>query len=1744
MIESANPKPSRIICNLVANTDYLSAHYSTVFCQYPNVDQSSDFNPIRQMLDETLAAIRDGYRSSSRLPLLAMMRFRLWMCRSTELLRSVLDYGTMMNLQTFTMETATSVRYLISANAQEPDVTARLLRHFSVLRMPAIASDGILTGVSRAVRDFLAIDDADTVASALCSLLDEVEFQYRFNFSHLLTLIQRTAMVMDNRRRSTLPLALGFEATAVLYDVTRSADTLSAVDRCVSKVATALGFDHSTKMAEVAGSRQLSNLGMPHFRPVTSLSEIAKECSRHISAAQSSAFKVQPEQQESRFLENFDGAQVIVPPCDLVLEDQQEMLRISRLFTTPRAHVLLSTDLNSLAETIVSATTSLLNFPLTVFQPGAPLLRTIHDGFVAAGRSETHTVLLVAEQQLNEDDLELVKSMVASPDVFGLFASNEILLLMSEIHCSEIDEDPFHEETLESKAQYPTLVRNFLRNCSHFFHICVVAPATSASFEFFFNHCSTLTLERPLQAQITRDLGSVQEYGSDFGEVAMQTLQKLIEKHPTLATVPLLRSIGVFFDEIYNLTKSQYEERYETLLRLSEICRSVEETLDGTLKRQIAMENEVEAIAAEIALSVEQTRTAGERALLEREKVCEEAEQLKEQQNRAEEIRKESEAALAKTKSLLTQTTQELRQLSSRDISVIRTMNHPPRGVFLVVKSIVVIMGYPIEDPTDEPSGTQPSFLLGRKLLSDPSCVQNLMKKALEGLTDSIIDLLSPLIKDPNFEPSLVAKSSTAAQSICRFVHAIVPYYKAVKSFGSRHEQFTEFQDMVRKLEEQHALASQRLAAMNKEVEDLDAKSKLLLLNKFRLEAQLEAQRANVDRNRSAAVLMKRFFDEWAIEMNDISTKRKTLESRTFFFATVLAVFGTAPKNERDSLFEIVSEAFERNGKPILETRAKLADHLARDLPLSPGKYGESLLSHSVENFALLYFAKRKWFFVIDPDHQVLSFLRPYAKRPIITSYLSADFEKELQTAILRNDLLLIYDYDPAAKSPRLYETLGKRGKPVTIDIAGQHLEVPEDFQIAFIVDAFPETPLFESVFIDLEVLNEEIEMDIAGDVFTFLDSDRAQAMLSALKSVSDSEAELKRTRYDLQGVLLTCEQSLLDDERVYRQFVAASNVYSRLNSQVARLQENRDDVRSHFAQVRELSKPFPDLYHSLKPRSGFRAFHDVFISILTTQQSGGTPSSQVKKVLDDIRRVLTVSAILPLPIEARVRALCKIGGIEITGFKETIDSVVEKFGESVLCDPATIPALTDRSTNRRPLILNGSYVLLKYLTASDRVILCSITRCLAGFNEALGSGKGLATILADVSQIRYLLAVVSKMQSAASLSADFRFYVFSNFPPSDIGFPSRLLCFCDLLDTHNLLSIRNHLSFALSSLPAPVYDSAPKRAPIWRRIILLLAYFDACANFMTQTLFQNVEFHEDRLSHMIHYFREYENPRFADLGRLAVATFYAVEQPQMELNLWRIWKNLFTEDNLALTPVSVFDAYQLPGTYTPDRAAAIPASWPLVDRALAYGLPRDSEQHFEQFSIRQWRDSDFGQLTVASFELEPVDPSDAVWFMRAEAEEVDRRFRHGQTEFDRGLRILLEKLREKSTVVDLSVMFAPKVFFEILRYDFVKRTRCHPGEVGMLLTLEKTEIGIENLIIINADCDDDGRFLYLSGSRKLRQVFLKVVKVEPEMAPIYLYRRGTNIGTFMVYPKNVLPIDSVFCLTAFTVLPKGAPRR
>lgn len=1738
LIESSNQQLSSIILHLSIYTEFIGSHFNQHCYQFIN---SQDM--IRAMVDNSLSGIRDGSRSTSRLPLLALLGLDTNYSNHTELLRYILDNGFVLNLNTFTPEITTSISFFFTSTFKE-DVNERLLSHLTIIRIPDAVE--MENSISQAIDTLCGIKKNHEVASIIIDSLYQIDSKFQFNVFHILKLIQRVAMAMSDHSKNYFLNALSYESVAVLYDYTKSDETINVLNNMLQEISNVLEIGKYEPISEHLNTKFLSNLRSLKYRPISSLDEISTSNSQKKNTIQNPKmikpqFSLRDLPQifsHGKYIENFNGLSICFPKTDLSIFDQQNILRLERMITTPKTHILINSKygINELMKNIHK----FLHFDYHVYETGESLIKLLHDYYIKAGKEKKHVVLLINEPFLSKSDLDLAYSMTKNPDLYGLFGPNEMLNIMSELHCKEGDEDPFHEETIGSKANYHLLVRDFVGNCNNFFHLCIVSNEESPNFENFFETCSTLTISMPLQNVIHQTLSTNMKC-----KYASEILAKLSDYHSNLREIPLLNAIATFNEKLMSKVIGNQNERYETLSKILEICQTTEETIRVNLEKQMKMEAQVQQLASQMQEIMDETSKSHEIAQKEREEIEAEEKTIIEQQKQAEQLRTESEQSLSKTKPLLMQSTQELRGLSNRDISVIKSMNHPPRGVFLVVRSIVVIMGYKIEDKTDEPSEDQPSWILGKKILSDTSFLSNLLKQALENLSEYTLNQLQTYINDPNFTPTVVESSSTAAKSICQFVHAIVPYYDSIKFYETRQQQLKECEENLKSLQKKHDLTAYKLQTAAKDIEESESKMKNLQLNKERIEMQLKDQQANVDKYKSAMQTMDQFFTMCKEAVQNINDQNGEMEQRIYFVSLLLSLYSSYESDKRDEIFTIVKEVFDQDSTngflQKMKTREDVMKSINELITINENEYGIKSQISTIENMALFTLSQRSWFFIIDSDATIVSILKPIVtKRLIITSFLSSEFKNDLYNSILGNDILIVYDYNWEIKFNLFNEIFESRGK--VMEIFEKRTEIPSDFQIIFIVDIFPDFPVFDSILIENVASDLEIQNNVASKLFTLLDPENSHNTINNVKTLRDVNLELKRTQNELENLLLQNAERCLDDEKISRQFQNASKSRVRIMQQIEKLESVRSHNIQSYLKLVELSKPFADLYHDVQLRDGLQHFYDMLINELISIKLPSDPQFEpkVNLIFMNLRKSLYSSKSLSIPFDQRVKLLSKTANIKLGEYEETITKISEEFDSECLCQPSSIQTIISETSSRRPVIMNCSLYVLKYLTMNDKTIISSVSDIFTNYNEALSAGKTLVTVLTDNSMFHNILSVISKIRSATSLSNDFRLFIFVDYIEEPLDFSSQLLSFCDFIDFNAILNVRRNMSLMMTSLNSTKFVSAiPNKTTFWSRVLFLLSLFDASAGLMSQEIFQNQPFNEDNFELMVDYLRHIENPMFENIGHFFISTFYAVEQPQIFHNLLKIWKNIFNNPENFTSNSILSDKYSIPMNYAPTNVSEIISTFPLIDDPSVFGFETGSNAHFEYFTAQKWVNSKFGKMDFTSIELKLIDVSKVVWYLKYEAEEVNKRFLLRQHRFTRGLRKLLGKLRmvDENPSVDLSVMFKPSLFFSLIRHKYLM-SHSSFNTFDFVLTDQKSsdnDIQLENLIVINAEFEN-GLLNPKTGSRTLPNLYITVQEITDEkMNKIPLYHQGKCLCNVYINTSQDLDCQTVLILTAFT---------
>jgi hypothetical protein len=227
------------------------------------------------------------------------------------------------------------------------------------------------------------------------------------------------------------------------------------------------------------------------------------------------------------------------------------------------------------------------------------------------------------------------------------------------------------------------------------------------------------------------------------------------------------------------------------------------------------------------------------------------------------------------------------------------------------------------------------------------------------------------------------------------------------------------------------------------------------------------------------------------------------------------------------------------------------------------------------------------------------------------------------------------------------------------------------------------------------------------------------------------------------------------------------------------------------------------------------------------------------------------------------------------------------------------------------------------------------VTTIVDDYREALGLGFMLAVFVPSPELFSYVLNVIGRIETSVSLSDTFRLFVFVDFP-RDVVPTSELAKFCDVVDMEAHLNVKTLMRRTISWLPVTIFDTQlPGQTNLWRRIVLLLAFFDSVANLLRRVVFNDQCFAGENFELMLRSVKQLSPIRKVEkFGEFFVNNFYSVETPDLAKFLLERWRQIFTGDNFDREVAIFFEKYRFPLIFPPSRIPGMLAEFPLLDNA------------------------------------------------------------------------------------------------------------------------------------------------------------------------------------------------------------------
>ena len=216
----------------------------------------------------------------------------------------------------------------------------------------------------------------------------------------------------------------------------------------------------------------------------------------------------------------------------------------------------------------------------------------------------------------------------------------------------------------------------------------------------------------------------------------------------------------------------------------------------------------------------------------------------------AQKEKAECEELLAEAVPALNAALSALDTLKKQDIDVIKTMKQPPSGVKLVMEAVCVMKEVKPEKVADS-SGKKVLDYWGpaKKMIGDMKFLQSLKDYDKDNIPAKTMAVIrDKYIPDDNFVPEKVAKASSAAEGLCKWIRAMEVYDRVAKVVAPKREALKQKEQEVGALTAELTQKRAELQAVQDRVADLNKQLDEKVIEKQDLEAKVDLCAKKLDR--------------------------------------------------------------------------------------------------------------------------------------------------------------------------------------------------------------------------------------------------------------------------------------------------------------------------------------------------------------------------------------------------------------------------------------------------------------------------------------------------------------------------------------------------------------------------------------------------------------------------------------------------------------------------------------------------------------------------------------------------------------------------------------------------------------------------------------------------------------------------------------------------------------------------------
>ncbi|XP_070594569.1 LOW QUALITY PROTEIN: dynein axonemal heavy chain 12 [Erythrolamprus reginae] len=548
----------------------------------------------------------------------------------------------------------------------------------------------------------------------------------------------------------------------------------------------------------------------------------------------------------------------------------------------------------------------------------------------------------------------------------------------------------------------------------------------------------------------------------------------------------------------------------------------------------------------------------------------------------AQALKNECESDLAEAIPALEAALAALDTLKPADITIVKSMKNPPSGVKLVMAAICVMKDIKPEKVAD-PSGIGGKILdywgPSKKLLGEMNFLRDLREYDKDNIPISVMQKIrAEYLTNPEFDPPKVAKASSAAEGLCKWIMAMEVYDRVAKVVAPKKARLAEAQQS---LAHTMALLNQKRAEL-KAVEDrLEALQETFLEKteeKARLEFQVDLCAKKLERAEKLIGGLGGEKSRWSHAADDLQNTYDNLTGDVLVSAGVIAYLGAFTAGFRQECTKEWSKLCQVKNIPCSENFS-LSKTLGDPIKIRAWNIaGLPTDQFSIDN-GVIVDNSRRWPLMIDPQGQANKWIKHSEKenRLSVIKFTDSDYMRTLENCIQFGTPLLLEnvgeDIDPSLEPLLLRQTF-KQGGMDCIRLGETIIEYSFDFKF-YITTKLRNPHYLPELATKVSLLNfmitpEGLEDQLLGIVVAKERPELEEERNALILQSAANKKQLKDIENKILETLQSSEGNILEDESAITILDSAKI----MSNEITKKQQIAEKTEIKIAQSREGYRP------------------------------------------------------------------------------------------------------------------------------------------------------------------------------------------------------------------------------------------------------------------------------------------------------------------------------------------------------------------------------------------------------------------------------------------------------------------------------------------------------------------------------------------------------------------------------------------